>query len=157
VFVERRLIRLQQDASCKGVWVVTPDPEGDGIERTIWPGIVTNIRRGVSYTFVLPASKSQDGAVGRLAEVFSEANHGAKIVGIRDDQFTQLAVTDYVVINPWDSNPRAFLQVPAEPRGLWVEVSGAAALGLVKRFENMISPPADAASETPRASHVGQS
>jgi hypothetical protein len=137
LLLERQLLVIQQKPCCKAVWVITPDPQDSDLEHVIWECIAKNVQRGVLYTFLVPESKCQDEALLRLVELGKRSMHEVTIRGIDDDAFSRLAVTEYIVVNPADSTPQVFFEIPAEPRGFWLEVMGAAAQGFVKRFDTM--------------------
>jgi hypothetical protein len=53
------------------------------------------------------------------------------------DDFRQVAVTDYIIVNP-DTDPMAvFLELPIAARGFWIKVDDEAANSLVVRFRKL--------------------
>jgi len=152
LFLERQLFAIQGSPSCKAVWVITPDPYDHALDHSLWDGLAQNIERGVLYTFLVPQSKRNDAALLRLVDLGKRSGHEVTVTGIQDETFTQLAATDYVVINPGDSVPNVFVEIPAEQKGFWVEVKGATAQAFMRRFERMgEGPTLVSAHDTTRA------
>ena len=116
IFVERQLFALQQAATCRTVWAICPDPYDHALDHSIWDGVAKNIERGVAYTFVVPESKADDGALLRLIQLGKTSGHPVTVVGIKDETFSVLAITDYVVINPSDSRRGSFWRFPPSRR-----------------------------------------
>ena len=59
---------------------------------------------------------------------------------IAEDEFNNLAITDYIILNPnstEDYSLHAYLELPTSSRGYWIEVDTAGTINLVSRFRQI--------------------
>lgn len=117
----------------KTIWVVSPDLSNDIVQsddsnpdaHTV--GIVKdNIRRGISYTYVVPDTPLIRGRVSHLDKQFEDHPEQLRIIYLPILQFVFLPETELIVFYP-DSGKnkisRVFMSLPVKTAGWWVEIN----------------------------------
>ena len=137
LYTEDCLIDIQAEINARQIWVVTPDL----YQRTLKPKVEAilrqNVERDVCYKFVTVSSSKTEEAKRDLERIFNAKPDSFKVIDYPGSTFHDVAVTDYIIINPdfdLDHAPRVFLELPIESRGYWIEVDSNAALDFVSRF-----------------------
>jgi hypothetical protein len=139
LYSEDDLERIETSVDCKAIWAVTPQPSRYlRLPKSI-DIIQKNLARGVLYIFVIPSSAKAD-TVDDLQNLTDLQPQRVLVKDVPDDQFRQLAVTEYVIINPdFDDKYalRVFLELPVTAGGYWIEVDLEAGTGFVSRFRKL--------------------
>jgi len=140
LFTPGDLARLELDAHCKSIWVVTPSPYKDLQLTCVRDVVRKNIDRGVRYTFIMPATDDTEPAGETLKQIFSKHTDLLTVQPVPHETFRSLAVTHYIILNPdsGEMNPRVLLELPIPQRDYWIEVSSEAAFGFTARFRHML-------------------
>jgi hypothetical protein len=127
----------QEDATTKAVWIVTPDVYRNVLNDGLRKALQYNLDRDLPHTFIMPASEPGSAAREALRRL-SVTKPGRVLVNeLPPDDFRQVAVTDYIIVNP-DTDPMAvFLELPIAARGFWIKVDEEAAVSLVVRFRKL--------------------
>jgi hypothetical protein len=129
--------RRQEDTSTKTIWVVTPDVYRNVLNDGLKKALQQNLTRGLTYTFVMPASESGSSAREALKRI--SAGKPGKILfnEIPEEDFREAAVTDYIFLNPDSDSMTIFLELPISSGGFWIKVKDDSANGLVVRFRKL--------------------
>ncbi|WP_334791548.1 hypothetical protein [Nostoc sp.] len=133
--------KIEINADCKSIWVVTPSPYQD-LQNTCVKNVVQkNIGRGIRYTFILPSSDTTQEVTETLQHTFSPHSEQLTIKEIPYQKFHSLAATHYLVLNPEEDEHytlRVFLELPLKQRDYWIEVDNEAAFDFAARFHKII-------------------
>ena len=135
--------RRQEDTGTKTIWVVTPDVYRNVLNDGLKKALQYNLTRGLTYTFVMPASEAGSSAREALKRI-SVAKAGKILFNeIPEEDFREAAVTDYIFLNPDSDSMTIFLELPISAGGFWIKVKDDSANGLVVRFRKLAlaSPP----------------
>jgi hypothetical protein len=109
--------------------------------------IKTHLQRGTHYSFVVPASDETDTAAELLKRLAAKPDT-LDINPIPSDDFSKVAVTDYVILDPDSESLQAFLELPIDTTGYWIKVEYSAAMSFVQRFQTLARKEKAAASRT---------
>ncbi|HEY0545663.1 MAG TPA: TIR domain-containing protein [Pyrinomonadaceae bacterium] len=137
LYTAEDLDRKQASIDIKEIWVISPDLYKRALDQRIRSVIRKNIERGVIYTFITQTSDRTDAAHKELEQHFPDKLKSLLIKPIEETVFRRLAVTDYIVFNPEDTEDyplHVFLELPIESRGFWIQVESEAASYFVERF-----------------------
>jgi hypothetical protein len=103
-----------------------------------------NIRRGIKYRFILPVSENGERHEAREAlwRIFTEHSGDREIYELPQHEFTKLAVTHFLMLNPKvedeQNHLRVFLELPVVGQhNYWIEVDKEAAYTFVERFDTV--------------------
>jgi hypothetical protein len=129
--------RREVDTSTKTIWVVTPDVYRNVLSDGLKKALQQNLSRGLTYTFVMPASEAGSSAREALKRI--SVGRAGKILfnEIPEDDFREAAVTDYIFLNPDTDSMAVFLELPISAGGFWIKVKDDSANGLVVRFRKL--------------------
>jgi hypothetical protein len=127
----------QEDATTKAVWIVTPDVYRNVLNDGLKKALQQNLERDLPHTFIMPASEPGSAAREALRRLSVTKPGRVMVNELPPDDFRQVAVTDYIIVNP-DTDPMAvFLELPIAARGFWIKVDDEAANSLVVRFRKL--------------------
>jgi len=134
------LIDLQCNEA-KQVWWITPNPYDYALQPRVKLAIQNRIKNGATYTFFV-SRQFRESAKEELRQLADARS--ITLIECPDKEFHEMAVTDYVVIDP-ELNLRVFLDLPLAhnngaggmPRGFWIEVVKEVAAGFYDRFKTL--------------------
>jgi hypothetical protein len=131
--VARRL----EDATTKAAWVVTGDVYRNALTDGLKKALQRNLERGLTYTFIMPASEAGSAARDALKRI-SAAKCGKIFFNeIPEEEFREAAVTDYIILDPDTDSMTVFLELPISAGGFWIKVKEDSANSLVVRFKKL--------------------
>ncbi len=140
LFKEADLVQVESAVPEKSsVWVVTPNIFHVKMQPNLSRVVRQNAERGVTYTYIYPRVNKRNAPHEQaLKSLFSgrpdrlSIRHPGK-----EAQFSSLAITHYRILNPdsvGDAPARAFLELPVQPPGYWIDVDSDGVQGLIGRF-----------------------
>jgi hypothetical protein len=121
------------------VWVITPDLFHVTHQTNMSSVVRQNAARGVVYTYIYPQGHNNTPYEPALVNLFSAHPTGLIRRSVKEARFSSLAITHYRILNPEsiDGEPSsAYLELPTQPPGYWIEVESNGVKGLVDRFYN---------------------
>jgi hypothetical protein len=131
------LAELETSLDCKAIWVITPQPHKDSQCDRVRDVLLKNIERGVTYTFIIPDTGELAADTRELKTIFENAPVKLNIRKVPLEQFSSLAVTHYLIMNP-DPHDRykrqVFLELPIDLPGQWIKVGDHPSTGVTERF-----------------------
>jgi hypothetical protein len=127
----------QEDTSTKAVWIVTADAYRNVLNDGLKKALQRNVENGMPYTFVMPVSDPTSGAKEALRRISATKPGSIQVKELTADEFRQIAVTDYIIVNPDLDSMAVFLELPISARGFWIKVDDEAANSLVVRFRKL--------------------
>jgi hypothetical protein len=127
----------QEETATNAVWIVTADAYRNVLNDGLKKALQHNIDRGLPYTFVMPQAESASAAVEALKRIAIDKPGAVRVNEISAEEFRQIAVTDYIVVNPDSASMAVFLELPISARGFWIKVDDEAANSLVVRFRKL--------------------
>lgn len=140
LFKEADLINVEASVPVNSsVWVITPNLFRVMQMTDMSRVVKQNAERGVKYTYIYPEVDQNAFYEPALENIFSEHKDQFIKRPVKEDEFSSLAITHYLILNPHSiagGPPRAFLDLPVEPRGYWIEVDSDGVQGLINRFYN---------------------
>jgi len=147
LYTSEDLTVLNQRSDCKCVWWITPDLFKHALSPRSKESIKTHLQGGTHYSFVVPASDETDTAAELLRRLAAKPD-ALHINPIPSDDFSKVAVTDYVILDPDSESLQVFLELPIDTAGYWIKVEYSAATSLVQRFRTLAQKEKPAASRT---------
>jgi len=128
----------QEGNETNAVWIVTPDPYRNVLKDGLKNALIRNMDRPVRYTFIVPTSEATNAACEQLERDAQGKPATIQVVRLSADSFREVAVTDYIILNP-DTAPKAvFLELPSAERGFWMKADDEATDSLVVRFRKYV-------------------
>ena len=127
-----------EDTSTKTIWVVTPNVYRNVLNDGLKKALQQNLVRGLTYTFVMPASEAGSSAREALKRILAGKTGKILFNKIPEDDFREAAVTDYIFLNPDTDSMTIFLELPISSGGFWIKVKDDSANGLVVRFRKLV-------------------
>jgi hypothetical protein len=127
------LARIQDSGAWRDIWIVSPNLYRNTFKPPIRAVMQKNIAAKVTYRFIVPATHGgSDVGKDALTQILTNAS----VKEIPEDDFSSLAVTDYVILYPASATaaPQVFLELPISPNGYWIQVDEEGALGFIRRF-----------------------
>lgn len=144
------LIRMEAQDVCESIWIITPNVYNQSLAPAVKDIVRQNLERGVQYTFITPPSEDLIMVQRALQPEVSTRPGKVQIQEVGEDEFRRLAATDYIIVNPDDDQHRhAFVELPIEIRGYWIEVEAKAAMNFAARFRDLASRTAPAPPARP--------
>jgi TIR domain len=142
LYGSRDLSEIQLNTNCKSIWVVIPMMRHALQTTCVREVVESNIQRGIKYRFILPLSDEPHAAREVLWRIFSERAGEKQIYEVPQHEFTQSAVTQFILLNPKvedEQHPlRVFLELPViGQHNYWIEVEKEAAYTFVERFDTI--------------------
>jgi hypothetical protein len=138
LFCANDLSRRQGSEYCKEVWVVTPDLRDQALSDDVTQFLRKNLGRGVIYKYIVPETEASVEAKRDLEQYLSDCRCIPEVVMIDEHDFYLQAPTNYILLNPRDSDVETFLELPIDKRGIWIKVSTSAALNFADRFQGLV-------------------
>lgn len=138
---------FESKCRCSNIWVVSPDLSNDtgSSAADIIAVVKKNLRRGITYTYIVPDSEAIDAVLPNLRQTFMSHPEQLRLVRLPQDTFRLLTTAHITMYNPnMEDNrvPDVFIELPIEQRGhgrgYWVKVANDAALGFVGRFRRIV-------------------
>ena len=129
--------RRVEDSNTKTIWIVTADVYRNILSDGLKKALQHNLDRGLTYTFVMPASEAGSSAKEALRRI--SAGKAGKILfsEIPEEDFREAAVTDYIALNPDTDSMTVFLELPISSGGFWIKVREDSANSLAVRFKKL--------------------
>ncbi|MFL6207259.1 MAG: DUF4062 domain-containing protein [Pyrinomonadaceae bacterium] len=138
LYKEEDLIKLMASLPAdSSVWVITPNLFYDTQPPNMINTVMESVKRGVTYTYIYPLVNEAKPYQRALKRTFVAYKDRLIIRPVSEEKFSSLAITHYLILDPdviVTRPARAFLELPIEPRGYWIEVDSIGAQGLVSRF-----------------------
>jgi hypothetical protein len=135
------LKRRQAGILCKEIWLITPNLHPRKLDPRVNNILRRHLTNGVNYTFVVPLSSNVGMSQNELDKLSSDIKPGQlRIAPVRDKAFRELAVTDYIIMNPEPDEKYplyVFLELPIPQPRYWIEVDFDAASGFAARFRKV--------------------
>lgn len=150
LYTSEDLTVLNERSDCKSVWWITPDLFKHALSPRSKDSIKTHLQRGTHYSFVAPASDETDTAAELLRRLAAKPDT-LDINPIPSDDFSKVAVTDYVILDPDFESLQVFLELPIDTAGYWIKVEYSAAISFVQRFQTLARKEKPAAPQTASA------
>jgi len=128
------------------IWIVSPDLRNVTGQGVISDAVKSNVKRGITYTYIVPKSDVVQGLLPGLRQVFKSNPKRLRLVQLPENEFRLLSVTHVAVFNATlvgGQAPEVFLELPIEDkegtrdRGYWIQVAHEAALGFTGRFRRI--------------------
>lgn len=96
------LSAIQLNTPCKSIWVVIPVMRHALLTTCVREVVVSNIKHGIKYRFILPLSDTEERHEAREAlwRIFSQGSGEREIYELPQQEFTKLAVTQFLMLNP---------------------------------------------------------
>jgi hypothetical protein len=135
LYTSEDLAVLNLRSDCKCVWWITPDLFKHALNPRSKDSIKTHLQRGTHYSFIAPASDETDTAAELLRRLAAQPD-ALDINAIPRDDFSKVAVTDYVILDPDSESLQAFLELPIDTTGYWIKAEYSAAMSLSNDFKH---------------------
>ena len=131
------MARRVEDSNTKTIWIVTADVYRNILSDGLKKALQHNLDRGLTYTFVMPASEAGSSAKEALRRI--SAGKAGKILfsEIPEEDFREAAVTDYIALNPDTDSMTVFLELPISSGGFWIKTREDSANSLAVRFKKL--------------------
>jgi hypothetical protein len=135
----KQLYEFQKDENVRSIWVVSNKVHRHTSNHFTAEVIKENIiKRTVTYKLITTKS-SADVAFARGIKGFSEDKEKFAFKIVPEEEFNQLAVTDYLLINPEnEAEVEVYIELPVSPRDSWMKVDEDAACGFLLRFSKIL-------------------
>jgi len=130
--------KIHATVGCNCIWFVTSDPFRNAFCPNIKNIMEDNIKRGVSYTFIIPSAGEQN--VGKQAlKYLDKLNPGKVRVNDKssEEDFLKVAVTDYFIKNADSGEVEVLVELRTSTGSYWLKVDDKAAMGFVMRFHDL--------------------
>lgn len=129
--------RIEQRPLGKEIWVVSPDLQNDTGMGEFVAIVQRNAARGHRYVYIVPQTDPVVARTAELKEVFAKWPAQLVLRRLPKADFDLLTRTHVTVYNPRSEQAkpgRAFLELPIDGRGWWVEMSDHDAASLIGRL-----------------------
>jgi hypothetical protein len=146
LYSDTKLAEEESEAKGDSIWIISPDLKNVTEKQVIIDAVKKNIKRRISYTYIVPKSDRIEGILPGLERLFKNTKQ-LNIIRVPEEEFRLLSITHYAIFNVSmvdGGTPAAFLELPIiDPsgkkiRGYWIKVSHEAASGLIGRFRGVV-------------------
>jgi hypothetical protein len=146
LYSDADLAKAETEAKGDSIWIVSPDLKNVTEKAVIIEAVKHNVKRRVTYTYIVPDSPKIDGVLPGLERLFKSTNQ-LDVVRVPEEEFDRLSITHYAIFNASmnaEGTPEAFLELPIidaagkKIRGYWIKVSHETATSLIGRFRNLV-------------------
>jgi hypothetical protein len=138
---DAEMMEIESRVKCKEVWVVSPDLSHDTVRADIQRAVKKNIKRGITYTYILPKTEAINALLPALRNLFASSINQLKVKQIPENVFRSLTIRHMVIYNPCmddDNAPQVFIELPVKGYGYWIEVYQDAGIALTGRIRTLI-------------------
>jgi len=135
------LIDMESKVKCKEVWIISPDLSHDTVRADIQRAVKKNIKRGVTYTYILPKTEAISALLPSLRNLFASNDSQLKVTQIPEEGFRYLTIRHIAIYNPNmenDNAPQVFIELPIKGCGYWAEIAQDAGIALTGRIKKLI-------------------
>lgn len=146
LYSDASLAKEESEAKGDSIWIISPDLKNVTEKPVIIDAVRKNIKRRITYTYVVPECDEIEGVLPGLERLFKNTKQ-LNIVRVPMEEFRRLSITHYAIFNVTmmdGGTPEAFLELPIidptgkKVRGYWIKVSHEAASGLIGRFRSVV-------------------
>lgn len=143
------LAKAESKARGDNIWIVSPDLSNVTEKRVITDAVKKNVKRGITYTYIVPDIDDIDGVLPALEQVFGSHPERLKLLRVQRDQFRLLAVSHIAVFNATISSSMSdmevYIELPIQEdegkkvHGYWIRVEREAARRVAGRFRKLVA------------------
>lgn len=138
---------IERTAKYSDIWIVSSDLSNDtgNVDGPIISIIKKNLRRGITYTYIIPKVERTRAVFPHLQQIFSSHPQQLNVVRVAPERFDLLIMTHIAIYNPnmeGGQPPQVFIELPIDirgyGRGYWIRVSEDIAFNVIGRLRTEI-------------------
>lgn len=147
LYTPAEMDEIEEKAKYKDIWIVSYDLSNDtGNPNTPIISIIKkNLKRGISYTYIIPDIEHTNAVLPHLYRIFSSYPNQIRIIPLSHSTFDFFTTTHIAIYNPNMERgqlPQVFIELPIQERGYskgyWIRVADDISLKVVGRFRSAI-------------------
>jgi hypothetical protein len=153
-FSEQNIAAFEQSVKDESeIWVVSANLDHDAFKGALADAVACNLKRGISYTYVVPQKDDIYPRVDAIKNLHSSSNLPPKFRFVERDEFDNITETNITIYNPVatkESDSEVFIELPIdrEPsKRLWARVDKYFSDKIIGRIRNLREISSDSSTD----------